>query len=274
MSWWLPNRFCRWSGYQAARFNNNFFLGGALSGIMILNGRTCCLSHPVWFSACFNIYKPRIYRLTKLCLDVSQTIWETCKTYLFQQGKFLVALWILIAICMIYYFGVLQEKSYQTSLSFWSVLIVGILGSYTVAWFGIRINTWLIPEPPLASLSGDPLNIVNICLRSGMSVDFCWSASNFSSWSSFWLTSQRNWLVLVYRFCYRWISWRFRSAYLRWYLHQDCRYRFRPDENRFPSAGRRPQKPGVMPTVLVTMLVTVLAPLPTVLKHMVLPALP
>jgi K(+)-stimulated pyrophosphate-energized sodium pump len=106
----------------------------------------------------------------KAMLDVSQTIWETCKTYLFQQGKFLVALWILIAICMIYYFGVLQGKVVSDIIIILVCSIVGILGSYTVAWFGIRINTVANSRAAFASLSGDPLNIVNICLRSGMSV--------------------------------------------------------------------------------------------------------
>ena len=106
----------------------------------------------------------------KAMLDVSQTIWETCKTYLFQQGKFLIALWILIAICICYYFGVLQGKIVSDIIIILVCSIVGILGSYTVAWFGIRINTVANSRAAFASLSGDPLNIVNICLRSGMSV--------------------------------------------------------------------------------------------------------
>ncbi len=74
-------------------------------------------------------------------LDVSQTIWETCKTYLFQQGKFLIGLWILIAACIVYYFGALQGAKVSGIVIILICSIVGILGSYTVAWFGIRINT-------------------------------------------------------------------------------------------------------------------------------------
>ena len=106
----------------------------------------------------------------KAMLDVSQTIWETCKTYLFQQGKFLIALWILIAVCIVYYFGALQGKVVSDIIIILACSIVGILGSYTVAWFGIRINTVANSRAAFASLSGEPLNIVNICLRSGMSV--------------------------------------------------------------------------------------------------------
>jgi len=145
------------------------FLNGSLSGMTILNvGLIICL-----IGMGFGILQ---YVQTKnlpahqAMLDVSQTIWETCKTYLFQQGKFLIALWILIAICMIYYFGFLEHMPSSSVLIILIASIVGILGSYVVAWFGIRINTVANSRAAFSSLSGDPLNIVNICLRSGMSV--------------------------------------------------------------------------------------------------------
>ena len=145
------------------------FLGGALQGITILNvGLVICLIGMIF--GIIQYVQTKNLPAHKAMLDVSQTIWETCKTYLFQQGKFLVALWILIAICMIYYFGVLQGKVVSDIIIILVCSIVGILGSYTVAWFGIRINTVANSRAAFASLSGDPLNIVNICLRSGMSV--------------------------------------------------------------------------------------------------------
>jgi K(+)-stimulated pyrophosphate-energized sodium pump len=145
------------------------FLGGALSGMMILNvGLVICLIGMIF--GIIQYVQTKNLPAHKSMLDVSQTIWETCKTYLFQQGKFLIALWILIAICMIYYFGVLQGKVISDIIIILVCSIVGILGSYTVAWFGIRINTVANSRAAFASLSGDPLNIVNICLRSGMSV--------------------------------------------------------------------------------------------------------
>ncbi len=106
----------------------------------------------------------------KAMLDVSNTIWETCKTYLTQQGKFLIALWILIAACIVYYFAGLQATPMDSVLIILFCSIMGILGSYGVAWFGIRINTVANSRAAFASLKGKPVGLVDICLRSGMSV--------------------------------------------------------------------------------------------------------
>ncbi len=113
---------------------------------------------------------------------VSHTIWETCKTYLFTQGKFLGILWLLIAVCMVYYFGVLSEhkdasgapmSTGKVAFNVFVVLcasILGILGSYGVAWFGIRINTTANSRTAFSALRGNPLATLGIPLRSGMSV--------------------------------------------------------------------------------------------------------
>ena len=101
---------------------------------------------------------------------VSNTIWETCKTYLFTQGKFLAILWLLIAGCMIYYFGVLQSNSAGHVLVILLASVLGILGSYGVAWFGIRINTVANSRTAFSALKGNPLATLGIPLRSGMSV--------------------------------------------------------------------------------------------------------
>ncbi len=103
-------------------------------------------------------------------LAVSNTIWETCKTYVTQQGKFLAALWILIALCIVYYFKGLQGAPIGNVIIILLASVLGILGSYGVAWFGIRINTVANSRAAFASLKSNPLDIVNICLRSGMSV--------------------------------------------------------------------------------------------------------
>ena len=102
--------------------------------------------------------------------DVSHIIWETCKTYLFQQGKFLAALWMLIAACMIYYFGHLQGKATAPVLVILASSVLGILGSYGVAWFGIRINTIANSRTAFSSLRGNPLNTLFIPLQAGMSI--------------------------------------------------------------------------------------------------------
>ncbi|MBP7766200.1 MAG: sodium-translocating pyrophosphatase [Deltaproteobacteria bacterium] len=145
------------------------FMGGSLAGMTILNvGLIICLIG-LGFGL-LQYMQTKNLPAHKAMLDVSQTIWETCKTYLLQQGKFLLGLWILIAICIIYYFGFLEEMGGSAVVIILIASIVGILGSYAVAWFGIRINTVANSRAAFSSLSGEPLNIVNICLRSGMSV--------------------------------------------------------------------------------------------------------
>ncbi len=114
--------------------------------------------------------------------NVSNIIWETCKTYLIQQGKFLAILWVLIGACMVYYFGFLthHEDPSGAPLSAGQIAfkvivillasILGILGSYGVAWFGIRINTVANSRTSFSALKGNPLATLGIPLRSGMSV--------------------------------------------------------------------------------------------------------
>jgi K(+)-stimulated pyrophosphate-energized sodium pump len=102
--------------------------------------------------------------------EMSELIYETCKTYLVTQGKFLFLLWIFIAAVIVLYFGVLQhyEAVRVAMILFFSV--VGILGSYGVAWFGIRVNTFANSRTAFASLGGKPYPIYQIPLRAGMSI--------------------------------------------------------------------------------------------------------
>jgi len=111
--------------------------------------------------------------------SVSNIIWETCKSYLFQQGKFLAVLWLLIGACILYYFGILGQQAvdpHHPWMGWGGVTVVllssilGILGSYGVAWFGIRINTTANSRTAFASLKGEFLPVLSIPLRSGMSV--------------------------------------------------------------------------------------------------------
>jgi K(+)-stimulated pyrophosphate-energized sodium pump len=102
--------------------------------------------------------------------NVSNTIWETCKTYLFTQGKFLAILWALIAACMIYYFGFLSHMGGGHVVVILLASILGMAGSYGVAWFGIRINTVANSRTAFSALKGNSLATLGIPLRSGMSV--------------------------------------------------------------------------------------------------------
>ena len=105
--------------------------------------------------------------------DVGNTIFETCKTYLIQQGKFLLGLEILIGLCIAFYFGYLQQMPLKDVAIILGWSVIGILGSYGVAWFGIRMNTLANARTAFASLKGNPLNILNIPLKAGMSIGVC-----------------------------------------------------------------------------------------------------
>src|SRR5215470_18699253 len=106
--------------------------------------------------------------------EISELIYETCKTYLTTQGKFLLLLWVFIAIVIVLYFGWLAPvpgKSVATTLPiilFFS--LVGMGGSYAVAWFGIRVNTFANSRTAFAGLRGKPYPINHIPLEAGMSV--------------------------------------------------------------------------------------------------------
>lgn len=106
----------------------------------------------------------------KSMLDISHLIYETCKTYLLQQGKFLLILEVLIGLCIVYYFFYLSQFPIPKVLLIllWSVL--GILGSFGVAWFGIRINTFANSRAAFASLTGKAYPVMDIPLRAGMSI--------------------------------------------------------------------------------------------------------
>jgi K(+)-stimulated pyrophosphate-energized sodium pump len=144
-------------------------LGSPVGGLTILNwGLVVCVIGLIFGLIQYN--QTKNLPAHSSMLSVSNTIWETCKTYLTQQGKFLLALWILIALCIIYYFAGLQGAPVSSIIIILICSIAGILGSYGVAWFGIRINTVANSRAAFASLKANPLGIVNICLRSGMSV--------------------------------------------------------------------------------------------------------
>jgi K(+)-stimulated pyrophosphate-energized sodium pump len=103
-------------------------------------------------------------------LDVAATIYETCKTYLIQQGKFLGILFVFIAVCIAFYFGFLQRMILGQVLIILSFTVIGMLGSYLVAWFGMRINTYANSRMAFASLRKNPLKLMDIPMTSGMSI--------------------------------------------------------------------------------------------------------
>ncbi|MGZ8439467.1 MAG: sodium-translocating pyrophosphatase [Candidatus Deferrimicrobiaceae bacterium] len=106
----------------------------------------------------------------KAMLEISELIYETCKTYLITQGKFIAILWAFIAAIMVVYFSFLLHYATVQVVIIVVFSIVGILGSYGVAWFGIRINTYANSRTAFASLGGKPFPTMEIPLGSGMSV--------------------------------------------------------------------------------------------------------
>ena len=118
----------------------------------------------------YQFQKVRKLRAHSSMLDVAKVIFETCKTYLIQQGKFLVILFLFIGLCIAFYFGGLQHNSFGGVLLILSWTVIGILGSYGVAWFGIRMNTLANSRMAFASLERKPIKLLNIPLDSGMSI--------------------------------------------------------------------------------------------------------
>jgi K(+)-stimulated pyrophosphate-energized sodium pump len=103
-------------------------------------------------------------------LEVSELIYETCKTYLIQQGKFLLILEIFIGVIIAFYFGALQHFTVLKTTIILLFSLVGIAGSYGVAWFGIRVNTFANSRTAFASLRGMPFPCYAIPLKAGMSI--------------------------------------------------------------------------------------------------------
>ena len=141
-------------------FFNYLLIGIAISVVGLIFG----------FIEFFRIKKLDVH---KAMAEVGNTIFETCKTYLIQQGKFLLVLEVLIGLCIAFYFGYLQNMPLKNVLIILAWSVIGILGSYAVAWFGIRMNTLANARTAFVSLKGNPLNILNIPLKAGMSIGVC-----------------------------------------------------------------------------------------------------
>src|SRR6202522_2094926 len=102
--------------------------------------------------------------------EISELIYETCKTYLITQGKFLMLLWAFIAAIIVLYFGVLRHFEIPRVVIILVFSLVGIAGGYGVAWFGIRVNTFANSRTAFASLPGKPYPVYQIPLEAGMSI--------------------------------------------------------------------------------------------------------
>ncbi len=143
-------------------------LGGVSGTHLMMIGIVVCFLGLLF--GVIQYFKTEKLPVHKSMSDVSQIIWETCKSYLAQQGKFLAILWLLIGVCMLYYFKGLQHMPWMSVMLILAASVLGILGSYGVAWFGMRINTFANSRSAFASLRGTPWEALAIPMRSGMSV--------------------------------------------------------------------------------------------------------
>ncbi|MBF0494037.1 MAG: sodium/proton-translocating pyrophosphatase [Candidatus Omnitrophica bacterium] len=114
-----------------------------------------------------NVMKMPVHKAMK---EISELIYETCKTYLITQGKFIIMLEILIGIVMAVYFGWLRHFEANKVVLILICSLIGILGSYSVAWFGMRINTMANSRSAFASLRSSPYPVYSIPLQAGMSI--------------------------------------------------------------------------------------------------------
>jgi K(+)-stimulated pyrophosphate-energized sodium pump len=149
------------------------FLNGAIDGHkLLLIGILFCLFGLAFGMAIYMRLKNLpVHRSMR---EISELIYETCKTYLITQGKFILFLWAFIAVIIAAYFGWLSPvpgKSVGLTLPIiLGFSLVGIAGSYGVAWFGIRVNTFANSRTAFASLPGKPYPVYQIPLEAGMSI--------------------------------------------------------------------------------------------------------
>lgn len=124
----------------------------------------------------YQLYQIHKQPAHKSMLDVSEVIFQTCKTYLIQQGKFLLMLFAFIAAAIAFYFFLEKKPEHPASHTLETIglvllfSVVGMGGSYAVAWYGIRVNTYANSRTAFAALKGEPWDVVNIPLRAGMSI--------------------------------------------------------------------------------------------------------
>jgi K(+)-stimulated pyrophosphate-energized sodium pump len=145
------------------------FLNGAIDGHrLLLIGILFCLFGlgfgMVIFMRLKNLPVHRAMR------EISELIYETCKTYLVTQGRFILLLWAFIAVIILLYFGLLEHMEAMRVVIILVFSLVGIGGSYGVAWFGIRVNTFANSRTAFASLPGKPFPVYQIPLEAGMSI--------------------------------------------------------------------------------------------------------
>src|ERR1022692_3839789 len=145
------------------------FLNGAIDGhrLLLIGILFCIFGLGFGMAIYIRLKNLPVHRSMR---EISELIYETCKTYLVTQGRFILLLWVFIAVIILLYFGVLQGMEAMRVGIILLFSLVGIAGSYGVAWFGIRVNTFANSRTAFAGLRGKPYPIYHIPLESGMSI--------------------------------------------------------------------------------------------------------
>jgi len=143
------------------------FLGMSGRSLLLAGFVVCVLGLAFGLSISSQLKRLPVHRSM---LEVSELIYETCKTYLVTQGKFILLLELFIGAIMVIYFGVLRHFDAAKVVVILVFSLIGIGGSYGVAWFGIRVNTYANSRTAFASLKGKPFPTYQIPLKAGMSI--------------------------------------------------------------------------------------------------------
>ncbi|MEI6638765.1 MAG: sodium-translocating pyrophosphatase [Chlorobium sp.] len=163
-----PNALASEADLVLPNLHSVTFVGGIPGDTLLMWGLVICL-----FGMVFGIVQYMGIRklpVHNAMLEISELIYATCKTYLITQGKFILVLWVLIGSIILAYFGGLRHLDNIKVASILAASLFGILGSYSVAWFGMRINTFANSRTAFASLGGKPFPTYAIPLRAGMSI--------------------------------------------------------------------------------------------------------
>jgi K(+)-stimulated pyrophosphate-energized sodium pump len=144
------------------------FLGGTSGSRLLSYGLIFCALG--WLFGLVIYMQLKNLPVHRAMREISELIYETCKTYLITQGKFILILEVFIGLVIVLYFGLLQGNSAGRVAIILAFSLVGIAGSYGVAWFGIRVNTFANSRTAFAGLRGKPYPIYSIPLKAGMSI--------------------------------------------------------------------------------------------------------
>jgi len=144
------------------------FLGGMTGASLLTYGLVICLAGLAFGAVVYSQVKAM--PVHRSMAEVSEIIYETCKTYMITQGKFILLLEVFIGAIIVAYFGWVQHMAAMEVLLILAFSLVGIAGSFGVAWFGIRINTLANSRTAFASLEGKPFPVYSIPMKSGISV--------------------------------------------------------------------------------------------------------